>query len=92
MSKLNAIPLVPIVLIEQAKTPVTIIDFSSLSITAETNLSLEGDFALWSWSKPILTLCILTMPYMCHAHMSLRVTQSEMEHSTASSEEAGRLI
>ena len=28
----------------------------------------------------------------CHAHMSLRVTQSETEHSTASSEEAGWLI
>ena len=29
---------------------------------------------------------------ICHAHTSLRVTQSETEHSTASSEEAGRLI
>ena len=29
---------------------------------------------------------------VCHAHMSLRVTQSETEHSTASSEEAGWLI
>ena len=28
----------------------------------------------------------------CHAHTSLRVTQSETEHSTASSEEAGQLI
>ena len=28
----------------------------------------------------------------CRAHMSLRVTQSETEHSTASSEEAGWLI
>ena len=27
-----------------------------------------------------------------HAHMSLRVTQSETEHSTTSSEEAGQLI
>ena len=29
---------------------------------------------------------------ICHAHMSLRVTQSETEHSTASSKEAGWLI
>ena len=30
--------------------------------------------------------------YICHAHTSLRVTQSETEHSTASSEEARWLI
>ena len=29
---------------------------------------------------------------ICHAHTSLRVTQSETEHSTASSEEARWLI
>ena len=64
MSKLNVIPPVPIVLIEQGKTPVTIIDFSSLSIAAEISLSSEGDSALWSWSESTLTLCILTMPYV----------------------------
>ena len=66
MSKSNVISLVPIVFIEQGKTPVTIIDFSSLPIAAEIDLSSEGDSALWSRSKPALTLCILTMPYMCH--------------------------
>ena len=45
MSKSNAISPVPIVFIEQGKTPVTIIDFSSLPIAAEINLSLEGDSA-----------------------------------------------
>ena len=32
------------------------------------------------------------LQYICRAHTSLRVTQSETEHSTASSEEAGQLI
>ena len=64
MSKSNVISPVPIVFIEQGKTPVTIIDFSSLPISAEIDLSLEGDSALWSQSEPALTLCILTMPYM----------------------------
>ena len=32
------------------------------------------------------------MHHICHAHTSLRVTQSETKHSTASSEEAGWLI
>ena len=68
MSKLNAISPVPIVFIEQGKTPVTIIDFSSLPIAAEIDLSLEGDSALWSRSKPALALCILTMPYHEHPH------------------------
>ena len=60
MSKLNVISLMPIVLIEQGQTPVTIIDFSLLSIAAEINLGSEGDSA----SEPVLTLCILTMPYV----------------------------
>ena len=64
MSKSNAISLVPIVFIKQGETPVTIIDFSSLPVAAEIDLSLEGDSASWSWSEPALTLCILTMPYM----------------------------
>ena len=66
MSKSNVIFLVPIVFIEQGKTPVhvTIIDFSLLPIAAEIDLSLEGDSASWSWSECTLTLCILTMPYM----------------------------
>ena len=35
---------------------------------------------------------IETFCCICQAHMSLRVTQSETKHSTASSEEAGWLI
>ena len=64
MSKPNAISLVPIVFIEQGKTPGTIINFSSLPIAAEIDLSSEGDSTLWSRSEPALALCILTMPYM----------------------------
>ena len=64
MSKSNAISLVPILFVEQGKTPVTIIDFSSLPIAAEIDFNLEGDSTSWSWSEPALTLCILTMPYM----------------------------
>ena len=64
MSKSNVIFLVPIIFVKQGKTPVTIIDFSSLPIAAKINLSSEGDCASWSWSEHPLTLCILTMPYM----------------------------
>ena len=35
---------------------------------------------------------IYIQPSICHAYMSLRVTQSETKHSTASSKEAGQLI
>ena len=52
MSKSNVIPPVPIVLIKQGKTPVTIIDFSLLSITAKIDLNSEGDSASWSQSEP----------------------------------------
>ena len=64
MSKLDVISLVHIIFVEQGKTPLTIIDLSSLPIAAKIDLSLEGDSTLWSQSKPTLTLCILTMPYM----------------------------
>ena len=64
MSKSNAISLVTIIFIEQGKTPVTIIDLSSLPIATKINLSSEGDSTSWSWSEPTLTLCILAMPYM----------------------------
>ena len=64
MSKLNAISSVPIVFIKQGKTPVTIIDFSSLQIAAEINLSLEGDSALWSWNEPALTLFLFFRFYL----------------------------
>ena len=47
MSKSNAISPVPIVLIKQGKTPVTIIDLSALPIAAEIDLSLEGNSTLW---------------------------------------------
>ena len=39
-----------------------------------------------------MNLQLRPSPTICHAHMSLGVTQSETEHSTASSEEAGWLI
>ena len=64
ISKSNAISPVPIIFIKQGKTPVTIIDFSSLPIAVEMDLSSEGDSASWSRSKPTLILCIFTMPYM----------------------------
>ena len=64
MSELNVISLVPIVFIEQGKTPVTIIDFTLLPIATEIDLSSEGGFVSWSQSKPVLTLCVLTMPCM----------------------------
>ena len=48
MSESNVISPVPIVFIEQGKTPVIIIDFSSLPIATEITLSLKGDFTLWS--------------------------------------------
>ena len=64
MSKLNVISLVPIVLIEQGKIPVTIIDVSSSSIAAKIDLSLDRDSTSWLQSEPTLTLCILTMPLL----------------------------
>ena len=41
MSKSNVISLVPIIFVEQGKTPVTIIDFSSLPIASEIDLRKE---------------------------------------------------